>query len=98
MEKSKKPKRKYVRKKKVDNLEEPVDEESVEKKEHVKPKRKYTRKKKVEEKKVEVAQESPKKKERKANAWLSHVKDYRVKHPEITYSEALKEAKKTYKK
>jgi hypothetical protein len=33
-----------------------------------------------------------------ANAWLIHVADHRKKHPNISYSEALKQASKTYTK
>lgn len=32
-----------------------------------------------------------------ANAWLDHVKDYRAQNPNKSYTEALVEAKKTYK-
>ena len=32
------------------------------------------------------------------NPWLAHVKAYRAKHPNKSYKECLKEAKKTYKK
>ena len=32
------------------------------------------------------------------NPWLVHVKAYYAKHPKMTYSAALKAAKKTYKK
>ena len=34
----------------------------------------------------------------KSNPWLAHVKAYRAKHPNKSYKECLKEAKKTYKK
>lgn len=34
----------------------------------------------------------------KNNPWLAHVKAYRSKHPNKSYKECLKEAKKTYKK
>jgi len=37
-------------------------------------------------------------KARKNNAWIEHVKDYRVKHPDVSYTVAMKEAKLTYKK
>ncbi len=56
---------------------------------------------------VEVIEEAPKKvkkpraksdKPRKPNAWLAHVKTYREKHPEMSYKDCLKEAKKTYVK
>jgi hypothetical protein len=35
---------------------------------------------------------------RKANPWLMHVKKYRESHPNLKYSEVLKQAKSTYKK
>lgn len=34
----------------------------------------------------------------KGNPWLAHVKAYRSKHPNKSYKDCLKEAKKTYKK
>jgi hypothetical protein len=37
-------------------------------------------------------------KARKNNAWIEHVRAYRVDHPEISYTVAMKEAKQTYKK
>ena len=33
-----------------------------------------------------------------ANAWLTHVKKYRKAHPNVNFKEALKQAKKMYKK
>ena len=36
--------------------------------------------------------------EKKTNDWLSHVKQYREEHPDVTYKECLKLAKETYKK
>ena len=32
------------------------------------------------------------------NRWLAHVKQYHKKHPSLSYSEALKRAKSSYKK
>ena len=32
------------------------------------------------------------------NKWLQHVKDYRKKHPKLSYSQALKQAKTSYTK
>ena len=32
------------------------------------------------------------------NVWLKHVAAYRKKHPKMTYSEVLKNAKKSYTK
>ena len=46
------------------------------------------------EKKVRAKSTLP----RKPNAWLAHVKAYREKHPEVSYKDCLKEAKKTYVK
>lgn len=37
------------------------------------------------------------KKEKKENAWVSHVKTYRDANPTVSYKEALKNAKTTYK-
>lgn len=37
------------------------------------------------------------KKEKKENAWVSHVRTYRDANPEVSYKEALKNAKSTYK-
>ena len=33
-----------------------------------------------------------------ANPWISHVKAYHSKHPELTYKQSLQQAKHTYKK
>jgi hypothetical protein len=33
-----------------------------------------------------------------ANAWIEHVREYRKKHPELTYPEALKAARDSYHK
>jgi hypothetical protein len=35
---------------------------------------------------------------KKSNPWLAHVKAYRAKHPNKSFKDSLKEAKKTYKK
>ena len=32
------------------------------------------------------------------NKWLQHVKDFRKKHPKLSYSQALKQAKTSYTK
>ena len=37
-------------------------------------------------------------KTRKNNAWIEHVRAYRVEHPEISYTVAMKEAKQSYKR
>ena len=34
----------------------------------------------------------------KENPWLIHVKKFRASHPDIKYSDVLKQAKATYKK
>ena len=34
----------------------------------------------------------------RTNPWLSHLKAYHAKHPELTYKEAMQKAKMTYKK
>ena len=34
----------------------------------------------------------------RSNPWLSHLKAYHAKHPELTYKEAMQKAKMTYKK
>jgi len=39
---------------------------------------------------------SPKKKP--SNNWIDHVKSFREAHPEVSYKDALKQAKETYKK
>lgn len=40
----------------------------------------------------------PATKVRKNNAWIEHVKSYRLEHPELSYTAAMKEAKETYNK
>lgn len=39
---------------------------------------------------------SPKKKP--SNNWIDHVKSFRESHPDVSYKDALKQAKETYKK
>lgn len=36
--------------------------------------------------------------EKKQNPWMRHLNDFRKKHPNMSLSEAMKKAKKTYKK
>ena len=36
--------------------------------------------------------------EKMINPWLKHVENYRKKYPTLSYSDALKAAKATYKK
>ena len=38
------------------------------------------------------------KKNRKTSAWLLHVRRYREEHPNVSYKQALKDAKATYVK
>lgn len=52
----------------------------------------------VEEKIAEPIIDQTTIKTRKNNAWIEHVRAYRVNHPEISYTVAMKEAKQTYKK
>jgi len=52
----------------------------------------------IEEKEMEPVIEPLSVKTRKNNAWIEHVRAYRVDHPEISYTVAMKEAKQTYKK
>jgi hypothetical protein len=49
-----------------------------------------------ESKSVEATETSPKKKP--ANNWIDHVKSFREAHPDVSYKDALKQAKETYKK
>jgi len=49
-----------------------------------------------ESKPVESPESSPKKKP--ANNWIDHVKAFRESHPDVSYKDALKQAKETYKK
>ena len=41
-------------------------------------------------------EDSPKKKP--SNNWIDHVKTFRIDHPDVSYKDALKQAKETYKK
>ena len=41
-------------------------------------------------------EDSPKKKT--SNNWIDHVKTFRADHPDVSYKDALKQAKETYKK
>ena len=41
-------------------------------------------------------EDSPKKKT--SNNWIDHVKIFRADHPDVSYKDALKQAKETYKK
>jgi len=46
-----------------------------------------------------VMKKSPKSsKSRKQNPWLVHLKAYAKSHPSLSYTEAMKAAKSTYKK
>ena len=75
---------KRVRKIKVQKVEEPIEEPIYEPA--------------VEEKEMEPIIDQTSVKVRKNNAWIEHVRAYRVNHPEISYTVAMKEAKQTYKR
>lgn len=77
-------KAKRVRKTKVHKVEEPIEETIYEPV--------------IEEKEMEPVIDQTSVKVRKNNAWIEHVRAYRVKHPEISYTVAMKEAKETYKR
>ena len=75
---------KRVRKTKVPKVEEPIEETIYEPV--------------IEEKEMEPIIDQTSVKVRKNNAWIEHVRAYRVSHPEISYTVAMKEAKETYKR
>jgi hypothetical protein len=75
---------KRVRKAKVPKVEEPIEETVYEPL--------------VEEKTMEPIIDQTVIKTRKNNAWIEHVRAYRVEHPEISYTVAMKEAKQSYKR
>ena len=75
---------KRVRKTKVPKVEEPIEETIYEPV--------------IEEKEMEPIIDQTSVKVRKNNAWIEHVRAYRVNHPEISYTVAMKEAKETYKR
>ena len=52
----------------------------------------------IEEKEMEPVIDQISVKVRKNNARIEHVRAYRVNHPEISYTVAMKEAKETYKR
>lgn len=45
---------------------------------------------------IDIPCDAPAAKVRKNNAWIEHVKSYRLEHPELSYTAAMKEAKETY--
>ena len=45
---------------------------------------------------IDIPYDAPVAKVRKNNAWIEHVKSYRLEHPELSYTAAMKEAKETY--
>jgi hypothetical protein len=47
---------------------------------------------------IDIPCDAPAAKVRKNNAWIEHVKSYRLEHPELSYTAAMKEAKDTYNK
>ena len=73
-----------MRKAKVPKVEEPIEETVYEPL--------------VEEKTMEPIIDQTVIKTRKNNAWIEHVRAYRVEHPEISYTVAMKEAKQSYKR
>ena len=75
---------KRVRKAKVPKVEEPIEETVYEPV--------------AEEKIMEPIIDQTVIKTRKNNAWIEHVRAYRVEHPEISYTVAMKEAKQSYKR
>ena len=75
---------KRVRKAKVPKVEEPIEETVYEPL--------------VEEKTMEPIIDQTVIKTRKNNAWIEHVRAYRVEHPEISYTVAMKEAKQSHKR
>ena len=75
---------KRVRKAKVPKVEEPIEETVYEPL--------------VEEENMEPIIDQTVIKTRKNNAWIEHVRAYRVEHPEISYTVAMKEAKQSYKR
>jgi hypothetical protein len=75
---------KRVRKAKVPKVEEPIEETVYEPV--------------AEEKIMEPIIDQTVVKTRKNNAWIEHVRAYRVEHPEISYTVAMKEAKQSYKR
>jgi hypothetical protein len=88
-----KPKRKRSKKVKVEETLPPVELPTSE------VKTKKVRKKKTE---TPVAPVSPvveeTKPKRKPSAWVLHVQNYRTQHPELSYKQAMSEAKETYNK
>ena len=75
---------KRVRKAKVPKVEEPIEETVYEPL--------------VEEKTMEQIIDQTVIKTRKNNAWIEHVRAYKVEHPEISYTVAMKEAKQSYQR
>ena len=73
-----------VRKAKVPKIEEPIEETVYEPV--------------AEEKIMEPIIDQTVVKTRKNNAWIEHVRAYRVEHPKISYTVAMKEAKQSYKR
>ena len=53
--------------------------------------------KKVKIEKQAKQEESPPKADRKTNAWINHVREYRAANPEVSYKQAMVNAKATYK-
>lgn len=68
-------------------------------KEHDKAKSPHRRKNALNEVRniIHKAQKGRKGTGKKPNAWLEHIKKYHKKHPELTYWEAVKKARPSYK-
>jgi hypothetical protein len=85
-----KPKRKRSKKIKVEETLPPVELPTSE------VKTKKVRKKKTETPVDPVVEET--KPKRKPSAWVLHVQNYRTQHPEVSYKQAMTEAKESYTK
>ena len=91
-----KPKRKRSKKVKVEETLPPVELPTLE------VKTKKVRKKKTETPVASVATVDPvveeTKPKRKPSAWVLHVQKYRTEHPEVSYKQAMSQAKGSYTK
>jgi hypothetical protein len=85
-----KPKRKRSKKVKVEETLPPVELPTPE------VKTKKVRKKKTETPVVPVVEET--KTKRKVSNWVLHVQNYRSQHPELSYKQAMSQAKESYTK
>ena len=85
-----KPKRKRSKKVKVEETLPPVELPTPE------VKTKKVRKKKTETPVAPDVEET--KTKRKPSAWVLHVQNYRTQHPELSYKQAMSQAKESYTK